>query len=257
MRKVICQPLQIKSLKLHDYSVNHTVLSERQGAVIIISENNLQNGRRQNNPGTLYGRPREFAININKTAFKKPPIKDIRVNRRTNVAAVEISKDSHDENLCAKIDKALKVTKIEAYEVNCYISNRDKYKYGVITSIGKDEDLDSLLQDMQQNNNCKIVKLDRLGKRVENNDLTSSLSVKITFEESKLPNSVKCGYFKFKVRPYVFNPTQCFKCQRLWHNAASCKGKERCLKCAEAHNVSECTTSVVKCANCAGNHRAN
>ena len=59
------------------------------------------------------------------------------------------------------------------------------------------------------------------------------------------------------MRPYVYNPTQCFKCQRLWHTAASCKGKERCLKCAEAHNITSCTSVNPKCVNCSGNHRAN
>ena len=60
--------------------INKTVSSEDQGCVIIIKENN------SSGTNSLFSRPKEFAVNINKTAFHKLKIKDIRVNRQANLA---------------------------------------------------------------------------------------------------------------------------------------------------------------------------
>ena len=235
-------------------AVNNTVISEGKGSVIIIKENKLQiNGNMEN---SLFRSPKEFSTNINKTAFNRLTIKDIRVNRQASIAAVEVDMGSSGSSK-EDFEAALKVTKIGDYSVTCYAPNRDKYKCGVISPIRTDEDLLLLLEDMQINNRVRIVKLDRLGKRGTNNNIINSLAVKVTFEEINLPTTVKCGYFSFKVRPYVYNPTQCFKCQRLWHTAASCKGRERCLKCAGEHSISNCSSTITKCANCLGSHRAN
>ena len=143
------------------------------------------------------------------------------------------------------------------HKVTCYIPNRDKYKCGVISPIDTTADLQAILQEMQSKNEVRIIKLDRLSKRAANSNMEPSLSVRVTFEERTLPETIKCGYFSYKVRPYIYTPTQCFKCQRLWHTAASCKGKDRCLKCGGQHNTSSCSSTEIKCANCHGSHKAN
>ena len=243
------------SAKCRTY-MNHTVRTESKGCVIIRKEDRMHTNKDNNSIGALFYKPKEFAININKTNFSKLKIIDIRVNRQANIAAVEIETNNSDAE-AEDLKNALKVTTIGGHYVQCYIPNRDRYKCGVISPIDANEDLNALQEDMQERNNVKIVKLERLGKKSENNNLVKSLSVKITFDEKQLPGTIKCGYFTYKIRPYIYNPTQCFKCQRLWHTAASCKGRERGLKCAEPHNVTNCTTQTAKCANCNGTHRAN
>ena len=39
--------------------------------------------------------------------------------------------------------------------------------------------------------------------------------------------------FSDRVRPFVFNPLQCYKYQRIEHTASSCKAKQCCLRCGE------------------------
>ena len=62
---------------------------------------------------------------------------------------------------------------------------------------------------------------------------------------------------------------QCQKCQKFNHESSSCKNKSVCQICAENHITrlhrcsicsvigSTCTHTVLKCANCSRNHRAN
>ena len=155
------------------------------------------------------------------------------------------------------INKALAVTKIGEHAVTCYIPNRDKYKCGVFGPISPEANLEEMIKDMKDKNKIEIVKLERLNKRI-NNNMELSQSVKIILEEIHyLVRSNLGSYFTYPIRPYVYTPTQCFRCQRLWHTAASCKGRERCFKCSGSHKTNNCTPQEEKCANCSGPHRAN
>ncbi|GBO39398.1 hypothetical protein AVEN_79287-1 [Araneus ventricosus] len=76
----------------------------------------------------------------------------------------------------------------------------------------------------------------------------------LTFNSPKLPDSIKAGYIKLAVRPYIPNPLRCFKCQRFGHSKTSCRGTLTCARCAEAgHESTDCTLKE-KCANCKGDH---
>ncbi|GBN83049.1 hypothetical protein AVEN_39400-1 [Araneus ventricosus] len=76
----------------------------------------------------------------------------------------------------------------------------------------------------------------------------------LTFHSPRIPESVRAGYIKLTVRPYIPNPLRCFKCQRFGHSKASCRGTLTCARCAEAgHDSSNCTESE-KCVNCKGSH---
>lgn len=84
-----------------------------------------------------------------------------------------------------------------------------------------------------------------------------STSLKITFTCSNLPEAVVIGYSYYKVRPYIGEPLQCYKCQRLGHTAGGCRGRTRCLLCGENHTKDVCKAEEFRCANCKGNHKAN
>ncbi|XP_055943868.1 uncharacterized protein LOC129975026 [Argiope bruennichi] len=53
----------------------------------------------------------------------------------------------------------------------------------------------------------------------------------LTFNNPKLPESVKVGYMKLPVRTYIPNPLRCFQCQRFGHSKASCRGTLTCARC--------------------------
>ena len=55
----------------------------------------------------------------------------------------------------------------------------------------------------------------------------------------------------------MFNPLQCYKCQRIGHIASSCKAKQCCLRCGEGHSRDDCVAETLRCAGCKGEHQAN
>ena len=63
---------------------------------------------------------------------------------------------------------------------------------------------------------------------------------------------VKIGYLSFKVKPYLREPTRCFKCNAYGHIAASCANKAKCPRCLGEHSLKECQNSDAekKCATC-------
>ncbi|GBO15260.1 hypothetical protein AVEN_146010-1 [Araneus ventricosus] len=76
----------------------------------------------------------------------------------------------------------------------------------------------------------------------------------LTFNSPKLPQSIKAGYMKLVVKPYIPNPLRCFRCQRFGHSKVSCRGTLTCGRCAEQGHDSQQCTSEEKCANCKGKH---
>ncbi|XP_055944602.1 uncharacterized protein LOC129975564 [Argiope bruennichi] len=76
----------------------------------------------------------------------------------------------------------------------------------------------------------------------------------LTFNSPKLPDSIKAGYMKLVVRPYVPNSLRCFKCQCFGHSKTNCRGILTCARCAAAgHEGNECLQKE-KCINCKGDH---
>ncbi|GBO20016.1 hypothetical protein AVEN_274502-1 [Araneus ventricosus] len=48
----------------------------------------------------------------------------------------------------------------------------------------------------------------------------------LTFNKTELPKYVIAGYLHCRIRPYVPNPTRCYKCQRFGHSKVACRGKQ-------------------------------
>lgn len=78
----------------------------------------------------------------------------------------------------------------------------------------------------------------------------------LTFAITTLPDAVKAGYLRYRVRPYVPNPVRCFKCQRFGFGSRNCRGSDRCAKCSSKEHLSDVCESNPKCANCDGKHAA-
>ncbi|GFV31420.1 uncharacterized protein TNCV_788491 [Trichonephila clavipes] len=67
----------------------------------------------------------------------------------------------------------------------------------------------------------------------------------LTFNNPKLPTTIKAGYLNCKIRPYIPNPLRCFKCQRFGHSQTSCRGQLTCSRCASVgHSSTDCTLEL-------------
>ena len=238
---------------------NFSRISEDQRRVIIMKEEYGQGDGNNNsnaNKISMFHRPEHFAKLIQESEFNKLPIKDIRVNHKSRLAAVELEVgiDTIDKTI---INKILATKIIGDFKITCYIPNRDRYKCGVISPVGLESDLEKIKKEINRHISGKWEKIEKLQKKTQSGEFQPSVSVKLYFEGGILPTKIRIGYLQFAVRPYVYVPTQCFKCQRLWHTANNCKASTRCLKCAGNHNVEVCPSALEKCANCGGNHRAS
>ncbi|GBN80569.1 hypothetical protein AVEN_108219-1, partial [Araneus ventricosus] len=75
-----------------------------------------------------------------------------------------------------------------------------------------------------------------------------------TFNSPKSPESIKAGYIKLPVKPFIPNPLRCFKCQRFGHSNATCRGTLTCARCAVAGHDSTNCEAAEQCVNCKGKH---
>ena len=92
---------------------------------------------------------------------------------------------------------------------------------------------------------------------IKKNDVIIKVNTAIlTFNRPTPPATIKVGFERCNVQPYVPSPLRCFKCQQFGHHQDSCKREKVCGRCAQPdHQDTGCTTKA-KCANCNGNHPA-
>ncbi|GFU28323.1 uncharacterized protein TNCV_99871 [Trichonephila clavipes] len=76
----------------------------------------------------------------------------------------------------------------------------------------------------------------------------------LTFNNPKLPTTIKAGYLNCKIRPYIPNPLRCFKCQRFGHSHTACRGQLTCSRCATVGHPSTDCTLEPRCVNCSQSH---
>ncbi|XP_048240222.1 uncharacterized protein LOC125373265 [Haliotis rufescens] len=77
-----------------------------------------------------------------------------------------------------------------------------------------------------------------------------------TFALSRIPSSIKAGYFNIGVDVYIPNPLRCFKCQQFGHGAKSCRNSAVCSRCSKKHDGTDCTDTI-KCSNCSCDHMSS
>ena len=192
------------------------------------------------------------AIQVGITNKYPDKIKEIRTNRIKGLIAVEM-KDKEP----AIMKKLLEMKQLGKWTVTCYLPNSDVYKMGVIAPISIEAKVDEIKESMQVHGSGKIISIDRLQKRTETGWIPS-MSLKLTFEADHLPENVSISHCFYKVRPFVGQPMQCFKCQRLGHTSGSCSStNSKCMLCAGPHDRTQCKAKELKCANCGKKHTAN
>jgi len=227
-------------------TLNKTLASTGNGNVILIRITDPSAAQLINDPiliNTLIYNPNG--------PFKNLTIKDLRVNRKKSLIAVELTNLSDNE-----IPAIESITKLGDFRVTSYRPNSEKYVHGLISPVAVASDIEALKSGMIFSSSVRIHKIERMKRRI-NNQLEDSLSLKITFLDRDLPDNVKIYGCYYKIRPFIPSPIQCYKCQRLNHTTESCKGETRCLLCSENHRKEDCTSNKIKCANCKEEHTAN
>ena len=196
-------------------------------------------------------KPAVFCEEFERSLFSKTQAKEIRTNKRKGVFVIELEKKPEAHLL----QEILKMDKLGSWDVECYIPNREKYKYGVIYPVDIETDL-NVLQQRATCENAEIVKMERLTKKIDGRIIPAE-SVRVTVDATVLPSRMKIGFLSYTVRPFVVPSLQCCNCQMIGHTAGGCTRKQRCLLCSGEHAVKDCKSRERTCANCKGNHSAN
>ena len=90
-----------------------------------------------------------------------------------------------------------------------------------------------------------------------NNELVPTNTFILTFCKPLLPDSIKAGYLKIPVVPFIPNPLRCFKLfHRYGHGKNACRGKVTCVRCGQVDHESKTCNNAISCANCKGSHFA-
>jgi len=104
-------------------------------------------------------------------------------------------------------------------------------------------------------NELKHQKVTEVRKILKKQDqaLTETGLIIITFQTLTLPDSLNIGYEKIRVRPYIPLPLRCRKCLRFGHPTPTCKSPdELCKNCSEKVHTEEnekCNSEKC-CINC-------
>lgn len=94
----------------------------------------------------------------------------------------------------------------------------------------------------------------RIKKRNSTGNLINTPILILTFNTTKLPEEIKVGFLRVKVRMYIPSPLRCTHCQMFGHSKKRCFGNPKCGKCAqELHNKTTCTLEE-NCLQCLEEH---
>ncbi|XP_037520998.1 uncharacterized protein LOC119397645 [Rhipicephalus sanguineus] len=169
-------------------------------------------------------------------------IKDVRINARKNVLAVDVLHRSALQSLRY-------ITVIDKVKVRSMISTGCNGTVGVIYDVDLSippDDLPVLIKSTTEG--TLITHITRLG---------NSRCLRLVFEGDSLPSHVKVGHVRHSVRPYVPKPLQCYKCFKIGHVRGVCGNNVVCPRCAESHSKDACGATVLRCPNCHGAHEAS
>lgn len=169
-------------------------------------------------------------------------IKDLRLNTRRNILAVDVRHPS-------ALSTLQQVTQLGNIAVRSIIPADGATTSGVIYDINTEipnADLPILIKPASQDN--VIVSVGRLG---------NTRCVRVTFKGDCLPAYVKVGHFRQQVRPFIPKPVQCFNCQKIGHVKGVCRSSAACPRCAEPHAEDNCSATTLKCPNCQGADKAS
>ncbi|KAF2356790.1 hypothetical protein FHG87_012454 [Trinorchestia longiramus] len=177
-----------------------------------------------------------------------PGISNMKKNLGRNILVVTMKKHYED------VSSFLSVLEIGAWKVKCRLPANQITSVVAIGPFGKDTSSEELTEALIDAGFGGVTM-----KRIyKGKDKIVTAFFKVVFNTTTLPQFVRIGYQQYRVSTYIGKPWQCFRCQRLGHNAVNCRAAPRCVVCSGAHNSRECPSpSTRSCCNCSGNHTAN
>ena len=138
--------------------------------------------------------------------FNSDQINEIFTNKQSQTIVAELFVPNQ-----TLLGKLLSLNQIGEWPVECFIPMRDKFKYRVIYPVDLDTDLGKLKHDINIENGVQVAKFERFNAR-KNGETLPSPTLKLAFNDNCFPVSINIGIFSYRVRPFVFNPLQCYKC---------------------------------------------
>lgn len=225
------------------FPTNKTMESNKKGTTILLHPYG-------ENASSFCQSPVAIAKGLKNEPFNKIVPKDIRINKRRNIVAIELYEtDTHN------LKALLQATELGKFKVKCSQPLSDTVCYGVIGPIEEDIDVEEV-KEMLKCYTAKVLRVTRLSK-FKGGKKELSTTVKIDFEGKILPNKVYLETIAFSVRKYNLPPLRCFKCQGFGHMSNGCTKSDVCNLCSGNHRMQDCTSTTKKCANCAGPHVAS
>ena len=112
---------------------------------------------------------------------------------------------------------------------------------------------EELLEELMSQGVCRVERLRSRNIRV----LGPNPTVRLSFRGNVLPQTVRCGYLRVPVQPWVPPPPQCNNCWDIGtHVARACRRRTAvCGRCAGAHPTEGCREGPL-CSNCEQPHPA-
>lgn len=96
-----------------------------------------------------------------------------------------------------------------------------------------------------------VTEIRKIMKKNEN-ELTETGLIILTFQSTNTPKSINIGYSKVDVRPYIPPAMRCRNCLKYNHTSKYCKSLNVCINCGTHHSVeeNEICQRPKNCSNC-------
>lgn len=225
---------------------NHAIKNKSKGTTILIMPTD--------NNATICSNPVAISRGLTKEPFNKIIPKDVRINKRRNLIALEL--DSKD---LTHIEDIMSATHLDKYSIKCYQPKSEIICSGVIGPIDVDQAI-SEIRPLLKCYSAKIVEVVRLFKfrNTASGMKEPAKTLKLIFEGKVLPEKIYVGSISFPVTQYNLPPLRCYRCQKLGHMASGCTRRQICNICSGEHRMQDCTNKDrPRCCNCRGEHAAS
>ena len=100
----------------------------------------------------------------------------------------------------------------------------------------------------------KVIEVSRI-KKYENGSLKDTGAIVLTFDRTRIPETINVGYMKQTVKQYYDRPMRCQKCWEYGHTKNRCVKNERCKICGQETPHETCWPA--RCVNCGLDHPAD
>ena len=127
---------------------------------------------------------------------------------------------------------------------------------GVITTDVVDDLTDEQILDELKTTGQGVKEVNRI-MTMKDGQRSPTRTLIITFDGSKIPETLFVAYMKLKVRLYIPNPRRCYKCQLFDHTQNFCTSEAACDNCGQSGHEKRDCPNPSSCANCGEAHCAS